>query len=175
LPDLVAKQALADEVAGYFNQCQSMVVVDYRGLTVSEVTELRKKCREADVMYKVIKNSIVSRAVQQIGLDEMEPHLTGTNAFAFGMTDAVAPAKILKEFADKTKKITIKAGVLEGKVIDANGVSFLAELPPREVLIAKMLGSMNAPITGLVTVLSGTLKSVLYAINAVREKKESAA
>ena len=175
MPDIAAKQALVDEVVEQFKGSQSMVIVDYRGLTVAEANELRKQCREAGVVYKVIKNALVVRAAQQLGYNELESQLTGTNAFAFGMTDAVAPAKILKGFADKTKKLTLKAGVLEGKVIDADGVSFLAELPPKEVLIAKMLGSMNAPITGLVTVLSGTLKSVLYAINAVREKKEGAA
>ena len=101
----------------------------------------------------------------------LEPHLNGPTAVAFGMKDAVAPAKVLTEFIKKAKKITIKCGVVDRKVISADGVQALSELPPKEVLIAKMMGSLNAPITNFVGVLSATLRSLVYAVDAVRKQK----
>jgi large subunit ribosomal protein L10 len=153
---------------------KGVVLYDYRGLTVAEVTALRNEFRSAGVVYKVLKNTLVERAVAEIpDLEDLKPYLAGPTAIAFGYEDPVAPAKILDEFIKKAKKSEIKAGVVEGKVIDAEGVKALANLPSKEVLLAKMLGSMNAPITGFVSVLSGTLRSLVCALNAVKEKKEA--
>lgn len=160
---------IKEKLTGY----SSAILIDYRGLTVEEVTQLRKDFRNNGVDYKVYKNTLTEIAAKEVGLDDLIPFLKGPTAIAFGVKDPVAPAKVLTESMKKLKKMEFKAGVVEGKVIDVNGVKALADLPSREELIAKMLGSMNAPITGLVTVLGGTLRSLLYALNAVKEKKEA--
>ncbi len=167
------KAALVSEIVELMKSSKSMVVIDYRGLTVEEDTALRTQFRKAGVTYKVLKNKLVTRAAAELGLSEMDAHLNGPSSFAFGMSDPVAPAKIVSEYIAKNKKMVIKCGVLDGRVIDAAGVKALADLPPREVLIAKMLGSMNAPITGFVNVLAGTLRSLLYTLNAIKDQKEA--
>jgi large subunit ribosomal protein L10 len=167
------KALVVAEIKGKLSGSISAVLVDYRGLTVDEVTQLRKEFREKGVDYKVYKNTMTELAAKELGLDGLVPFLKGPTAIAFGAKDPVAPAKILTESIKKLKKMELKAGVVEGKLIDTNGVKALAELPSREELIAKMLGSMNAPISGLVTVLGGTVRSLLYALNAVKEKKEA--
>ena len=156
-------------------KAQSVVFVDYRGLTVEEDTALRKKLREAGVTYKVLKNTLIKRAASELSIEGLDDHLNGPTAVAFGITDPAAPAKIIGEFIQQSKKMEIKCGLVDKKYIDVKGVEALAELPSKEVLVARLLGSMNAPISGLVTVLGGTLRSLLYAINAVKEQKENAA
>ncbi len=156
-------------------KAQSVVFVDYRGLTVEEDTALRKKLREAGVEYKVLKNTLIKRAADELSITGLDEHLNGPTAVAFGNTDPAAPAKIIGEYIKQTKKMEVKCGLVDKKYIDAKGVEALAEIPSKEVLVAKLLGSMNAPITGLVSVLSGTLRKLVYAINAVKEQKENAA
>ena len=120
-----------------------------------------------------MKNTMIRRAVDALGMEGLEPVLEGPTAVAFGMEDAVAPAKIISDFIKETEKTEIKAGVLEGKVVDVAAVKALASLPSREVLLAKVLGSMNAPITGFVTALSGNIRNLLYVLNAIGEKKSA--
>ena len=165
------KQQVVAEIKEKIQQSQSMVLYDYRGLTVAEVTELRNQCRKAGVEYVVYKNTLVNLALKELGVEGADSLLKGPTAFAFGMSDAVAPAKILTEFVKKVKKTEIKGGLLENQVLDVAGVQALADLPPKEVLIAKMMGSLNAPITNFVGVLSATLRSLVYAIDAVRKQK----
>ena len=172
--NLEAKAAVVAEIKEKIQSAQSMVFLDYRGLTVEEVTELRSQFRAAGVEYKVLKNTLIQRAANEAELAGLEPFLSGPTAVAFGIQDPVAPAKILTEYIKKTKKATIKGGVLEGQVIDAKGVEALANMPSREQLLAKMLGSMNAPITGLVTVLGGTISAFVRALDAIRQQKEAA-
>ncbi|MEG2570890.1 MAG: 50S ribosomal protein L10, partial [Clostridia bacterium] len=125
--------------------------------------------------YNVIKNTLIRFAAKSIGYDSLEDVLSGTTAVAISMTDPVAPAKIIAEFAKKSKDVfNIKAGFVDGKVIDSAEVQALAELPSREVLIAKMLGSMQAPITGFVRVLSGNITGLAIALNAIAEQKANA-
>ena len=162
---LQQKQGIVEDK---FETCKSAVLIDYRGLTVEEVTNLRNKFREAGVEYRVLKNTMIRRAVDALGMEGLEPVLEGPTAVAFGMEDAVAPAKIISDFIKETEKTEIKAGVLEGKVVDVAAVKALASLPSREVL-----GSMNAPITGFVTALSGNIRNLLYVLNAIGEKKSA--
>ena len=169
--NLELKKAVVAEIKEKFEKAHSVVLIDYRGLKVSEVTDLRNQCRAAGVEYVVLKNTMVNLAAAELGIQGLEPFLNGPTAVAFGMKDAVAPAKVLTEFIKKAKKTTIKCGVVDRKVIDVAGVQALSELPPKEVLIAKMMGSLNAPITGFVGVLSATLRSLVYAIEAVRKQK----
>ena len=170
---LQQKQGIVEDIKAKFENCQSAILIDYRGLTVEEVTDLRNKFREAGVEYRVLKNTMIRRAVDALGMEGLDSVLEGPTAVAFGMEDAVATAKIISEFIKKTNKTEIKAGVLEGKVVDVAAVNALASLPSREVLVAKVLGSMNAPITGFVTALSGNIRNLLYVLNAIGEKKSA--
>ena len=137
---LQQKQGIVEDIKTKFETCKSAVLIDYRGLTVEEVTNLRNKFREAGVEYRVLKNTMIRRAVDALGMEGLEPVLEGPTAVAFGMEDAVAPAKIISDFIKETEKTEIKAGVLEGKVVDVAAVKALASLPSREVLLAKVLG-----------------------------------
>lgn len=140
-------------------KAQSVVVFDYRGLTVAQVTELRAEMRKQGVEYLVLKNAIVERAAAADGVDEQFlSYLKGPSAFAFSYEDAVAPAKILKESVKKYKKCEIKGGLINGVVSDAAAMNTLADLPSREVLIARLLGSMMSPISGLAIALDQVAK-----------------
>lgn len=172
---LKAKEAATSEVQQKIEQSQSIVFLDYRGLTVAEVTDLRNKMRAAGVEYKVIKNTMIQRAAKNAGIEGLDSILEGPTAVAFGISDPVAPAKVLVDFVKAAKKTEIKGGVLAGRAIDAKEVQNLAELPSKEQLLAKMMGSLNAPITGFVMVLSGVMRNVVCALNAIREKKEKEA
>ena len=170
---LQAKAAVVDEIKEKLQNAHSVVIIDYRGLTVDEVTNLRNQMRAAGVEYKVLKNTMIARAAKDLGIEGTEAMLEGPTAVAFGMQDAVSPAKIIVEFAKKTKKTEIKGGLLEGKVIGVDQVKYLASLPSKEELIAKMLGSLNAPITNFVGVLAGVPRAFVCALNAIKEKKEA--
>lgn len=169
------KVQLVQEIKEKLSSSSSSVLIDYKGITVEEANELRKECREAGVDYKVYKNTLITIAARELGLEELEPHLVGPTAIAFGLEDPVAPAKVLSSNIDKLKKMEFKAGVLEGEVIDKETVEALAKLPSKEELIAKMIGSLNAPVYGVANVLSGTMRSLLYALNAIIEQGEQEA
>ncbi|MDD4169413.1 MAG: 50S ribosomal protein L10 [Desulfotomaculaceae bacterium] len=164
------KEEIIQDLKEKFEGSAVSVFADYRNLNVAEATKLRRKLREAGCEYKVAKNTLTSIVVKRLGVEGIEPYLVGPIAIAFGK-DPVAPAKVLSEFIRETKKMEIKAGILEGKVIDARGVKDLAELPPREVLLAKALGGMQAPLYGFASVLQGTIRSFAYAVEAVRKQR----
>ncbi len=166
-----AKQAVVAEIVDKLKRCQSAVLIDYRGLTVEEVTKLRNIFRAQNVEYQVLKNTMINLAAKEVGIEGLDPYLSGPTAVAFGINDAVVPAKLITEFIKSSKKTEIKGGIVSGKVVNAAGVQALADLPPKEVLVAKMLGSMNAPIANFVGVLSNTMRGLLYTLNAIAEKK----
>ena len=164
------KEQHVQEIAEKLKKAQSVVFFDYRGLTVEEVTNLRVEMRKAGVEYVVLKNSMVERACDEVGIDaSVKEMLKGPSAFAFGYDDAVAPAKTLKEFIKKVKKCTIKGGIVDGVVTSAKGIEALADLPPREVLIARMLGSMMSPISGLAIALDQLAKKLGGSTEAAAE------
>ena len=171
-----AKQAIVAELKEKLTGAKGAVLVNYRGLTVAQDTKLRRQLREAGVEYRVVKNTMTRIAAQEAGLEGLDAYLEGPTAMAISTTDPVAPAKIITDFVKehKLQVLEVKAGLVEGNVIDENGVKALASLPSREVLIAKMLGSMQSPITGLVNVLQGSIRNLVYALDAVRQQKESA-
>ncbi|MBM7622360.1 large subunit ribosomal protein L10 [Bacillus tianshenii] len=140
------KKEIVGEIADKFKGSVSTIVVDYRGLNVSEVTELRKQLREAGVEFKVYKNSLTRRAAEAAELAGLNDALTGPNAIAFSTEDVVAPAKILNDFAKKHEALEIKAGVIEGNVATVEQVKALAELPSREGLLSMLLSVLQAPI-----------------------------
>jgi len=145
-------------------------------LTVAQDTKFRRKMREAGIEYRVAKNTMTRIAAKELGINNLNPYLEGPTAFAISNIDPVAPAKLIADFIkeNRLQTIEIKAGIVEGKVIDANAVKVLANLPPREALIAQALGSMQAPVSGLVRVLSGTISKFAYVLEAIRKQKESA-
>ncbi|MDO4564371.1 MAG: 50S ribosomal protein L10 [Clostridia bacterium] len=153
------KAAKVQEIVEKIERAKSVVMIDYRGLTVAEVTDLRNEMRKEGVEYVVLKNHSVYRACDQLKVDEsINEYLHGPSAFAFGYDDAVAPARILKAFMKKTKKCSFKGGIVEGSVMNAREIEALADLPSREVLIARLLGSMMSPISGLAIVLDQIAK-----------------
>ncbi|MFL6516685.1 MAG: 50S ribosomal protein L10 [Bacillus sp. (in: firmicutes)] len=146
------KQQIVSEIADKLKNSVSTVVVDYRGLSVAEVTELRKQLREAGVEFKVYKNSMTRRAAEANGLADLNAALTGPNAIAFSTEDVVAPAKILNDFAKKHEALELKAGVIEGNVATADEIKALADLPSREGLLSMLLSVLQAPIRNLALV-----------------------
>ncbi|MDQ0157011.1 50S ribosomal protein L10 [Robertmurraya andreesenii] len=143
------KKLIVDEIADKLKSSVSTVVVDYRGLNVAEVTELRKQLREAGVEFKVYKNTLTRRAAEAAELTGLNEVLTGPNAIAFSTEDVVAPAKIINEFAKKNEALEIKAGVIEGNVATVEDIKALADLPSREGLLSMLLSVLQAPIRNL--------------------------
>lgn len=155
---LESKKAVVAELVERLKGAQAGVLADYRGLTVAQDTELRAKLREAGVEYTIVKNTLTRFAANEVGLGELDPILHGPTALATSTDDVVAPAKVLVEFAKKNEQLEIKAGFVDGKVIDVNEVKVYANIPNKETLIAKMLGSLQAPIGNLVRTLDAIAK-----------------
>lgn len=148
------KQPIVAEISELLNGAASAVAVDYRGLTVAQDTELRKQLREAGVTYKVYKNTLIRRAAEGTDFAALDPHLEGPTAIAVSKDDATAPARILAEFAKKADKLEIKAGVVEGTYYDAKGMQTIATIPSREILLGRLLGSVQSPIANFARVLN---------------------
>ena len=161
---LAQKQAIVADLAEQLKNSPAGVVVNYQGITVDADTKMRKALREAGVKYMVMKNSLTGRACDEVGMGDMKQYLTGMTAIAIGTTDPGAPAKVLKEYAEKVESFQILAGYLDGAVVDAETVNKLADIPSKEVLLAKLLGSIKSP-----------LYNFAYAIQAIIDKDGEAA
>ena len=148
------KQPIVQEISENIKDAQSVVVVDYRGLTVAEDTQLRKALREAGVSYKVYKNTLVNFAIKGTDFESLSDVLEGPNAFAISTTDATAPARVIAKFAKTAPALEIKAGVVEGTFYDADGMKAIATIPSREELLSKFLGSIQSPITNFARVIN---------------------
>ena len=157
------KEAKVAEIKEKMGKAQGVIFAKYQGLTVEEDTKLRKTLREAGVEYKVYKNSLTTLAAKELGLDGIESYLEGPVSIAFGYEDPTAPARILNDFAKDHKVLELKAAIVEGQIFDGKQVVELASIPPKDVLIAKLLGSFKAPLSNLA-----------YMLNAIKENKESA-
>jgi large subunit ribosomal protein L10 len=168
------KEQVVAEIKEKLEQSSSVILTDYRGLNVSQVTKMRAELRQAGVEFKVLKNTLTSLAANEVGLSELDQYLEGPTALAFSQDDPVAPAKILIKYAKEFKKLEIKGGVLEGKVVDLEAVKSLADLPSREELLAQVLRGMQSPMAGFAGVLSGTLRNFVYVLDAVRQQKAEA-
>ena len=142
-------QAIVDDITG----AQSIVLVDYRGLTVAEDTELRKQLREAGVIYKVCKNTMIKRAFEGTDFAQLDGYLEGPSAIAISKDDATAPARILCKFAKTAQALELKGGVVEGTVYDVKGLAELAKVPSREELLSKLLGSLQSPVANFARVI----------------------
>ena len=148
------KQPIVAEISEAIKDAQSVVLVDYRGLTVEQDTNLRKQLREAGVTYKVYKNTMMNFAFKGTDFEGLAPYLEGPSAVAISTTDATAPARILAKFAKDAKALEIKAGVVEGNVYDAAGMQAISQIPSRDELISKLLGSLQSPITNFARVMN---------------------
>ncbi len=158
---LEQKKQVVAELAEKLKEAKSAVVVTYQGITVEDDTKLRTDLRKADVEYKVYKNSIIGRAMEEAGYGAIKESLFGMCAVAFSTKDEVTPAKILKEYADKVSTFELKAGFVDGGVIDAKAVEELASTPNKETLVCKVMGCMKSPVYGLA-----------YALQAIIDKAE---
>ena len=148
------KKPVIDEIAANIADAQSVVIVDYCGLTVEQDTKLRKELRENDVIYKVYKNTMMNFAFKGTDCESLSQHLEGPNAIAISKTDATAPARILAKFAKDAKALEIKAGIVEGTYYDAAGMEAISKIPSREELLGKLLGSIQSPISNFARVIS---------------------
>ncbi|MCI6432997.1 MAG: 50S ribosomal protein L10 [Oliverpabstia sp.] len=147
------KKPVVAEISEHIADAQSVVLVNYSGLTVAQDTQLRKELREAGVVYKVYKNTMMNFAFQGTPCEDLCKHLDGTNALAISKDDATAPARIIAKFAKTAPKLELVAGVVEGGYYDQNGIKALAEVPSREVLLGRLLGSMQSPIANFARVI----------------------
>jgi large subunit ribosomal protein L10 len=147
------KKPIVDQISEELNGAKAAVLVDYRGITVEQDTELRKQLREAGVIYKVYKNTMINFAVKGTEFEELSKHLEGPTAIAISKEDATAPARILYNFSKNAPKLELKAGVVDGTYYDEKGIQVIATIPSREELLSKLLGSIQSPITNFARVI----------------------
>jgi len=169
-----AKEKMLEEVTAELKKAELVIVSDYRGLNVKAINDLRGKLRSEQCRYKITKNTMNRLACRQAGVESLEPLFEGPTAIAYSSADPVAAAKVFNEFARENEALVVKGGLLSGQVLDASGVKALGDIPPRDVLLAQVVGGFQAPIAGFASVLSGTLRSLVYTVDAVRQQKESA-
>ena len=168
------KKQIVDEILGKIKAAKSVVLVDYKGLTVAQDTEFRTEFRKAGCEYKVLKNTLVRRAFNELGYTDFDADLNGPTAIAFGK-DETSAAKVAAEACKKYNDvISVKSAFVDNKYVDKAGVVALSNMPSKEELVAKMLGSMQAPISNFVGVLSGITRQLVVALNAISEKKAGA-
>lgn len=170
----VQKEDLVAEIKERFNASEAVIMTDYRGLTVKEMQELRVKVREVGGEIKVYKNTLTEIAIRELALPSMDEYLEGPTAFVFIAEDAVAPAKALTAFAKAHPALELKGGFVQNQVVGADGVKAIASLPSREELIAKLLGTMQNPARGFVTVLNGPARGLATVLDAIAKQKEAA-
>jgi large subunit ribosomal protein L10 len=168
------KKELVATLSERFSRSSIVIATDYKGLNVVKLNELRRKLREADVEYQVVKNRLLKRAAGGSHVTQLNDQFQGPTGIAVGYGDPVQPAKVLVEFAKENEKLEIKGGVMEGTALDFAAIKRLADMPPREILLAQLLSAMNNVPTGLVRALSNVPEKLLYALQAIKEQKEAA-
>lgn len=166
-----AKKVVVEEIVEKIKNSKSVVLVDYNQLTVKEVSELRNKCRQANCEYKVYKNTLLRKALNELGYNQFDGDLNGPTAVAFGADETAAAKVMVQASKDYDKKILLKSAFVDNAYVDKNGVKALAEMPSREELVAKMLGSMQAPIANFAGVLNNLLSGIVRVLNGIAESK----
>lgn len=166
-----SKEQVVSELAAKLATAKATFLADYRGLTVEQVNSLRGQLRNAGAEYQVVKNTLLRLAARDTGAACLDPMLAGPTAIAIASTDPVAPAKVLSDFAKANAKFSLKGGALDGKPLSIADVNALADLPSREVLLAKLLGTINAPTTNFVGVLAAVPRSLVQVLAAIQDKK----
>lgn len=168
------KKKVVEDLKEKFATTKVVIVTDYQGLNVAQMTELRRKLSDAGVDYKVVKNTLLTRASQGTDAELLADVFKGPSGIAMSFDDPVAPAKVLTEFAKENKKLGIKAGVMDGKIMDGDAITALSKLPSREELLAQVLATMNAVPTGLVRALADVPRRMMNVLNAIKDQKEAA-
>ncbi len=165
------KAAVISEVEDKLREAKTTVLADYRGLTVKEISQLRRELSAEGVDFKVYKNTLVKRAVDNSKIDDLGEHLVGPTAVAFSYEDPIAPIKLLAKFAKTNNALALKCGLMEGNFLDAAGIKAVAALPSREALLGSLVGTLQAPISGLANVLSAPYRGLAVALNQIAEGK----
>jgi large subunit ribosomal protein L10 len=168
------KIKIAEDLKEKFSKSKVVIVTDYKGMNVTTINMLRRKLREADIEYRVVKNTLLIRASEDTDVAVISEFFKGPSAVAISYDDPVMPAKVLTEFAKENKNLTIKAGVMGNKMLDVNDIKSLSSLPSREVLLGQVLSAMNGVPTSLVRVLNGTIGQFLNVLTAIKDQKEAA-
>jgi large subunit ribosomal protein L10 len=171
---LEQKQKIVEELNDKFKKSKVLIITDYKGLNVTTLNELRRKLRESDIEYRVVKNTLLARAADDTDVSKIKDSFKGPSAIAMSFEDPVAPAKVLTKFAEENKKLEIKIGVMGDRVLNLNDIKALSSLPAREVLLGQVLSAMNAVSTGLVSALSDIPRKMINVIQAIKEQKEAA-
>lgn len=172
---VIAKAAKAEKVSALhskFSYAKAVILANYSGLNVQQMAELRTQLRGAAVELHVVKNTLARRAVEQTVFASLSQHFVGPTSVVLTNDDAVAMAKTLTEYAKKEPKLNVRVGFVEGQVLTSEQITALADLPPREVLLARMMAGMQSPLSGLVGVLQGVIRQFMYALNAIQSAKE---
>lgn len=172
--ELNKKKEITAQLHEDLKRSKIVIVTDYKGLDVASVTKLRSQLTKENVDYRVIKNTLLRRASENTSTAVLNDMFKGPSAIAISYDDPVSPAKIITKFSEENKKLEIKGAVLDGKLLDADGVKALSSLPSREVLLSQMLSAMNAVPTGIVQVLAAVPRNMMNVLNAIKEKKEAA-
>jgi len=170
--DRNTKQEIVSQLRADLSGISTVFLCDFKGLTVEKDTQLRKQLRESGTTYAVVKNSLLKLAFSGTNLDQVDDHLKGNTALAYHQTDVVALAKLIREMAKAHEAFNFKVGVVEGKVIDVKGLEALAALPPKEVLVSKLMYMLNYPVQGLATALSGISRNLVVVLDQIRQQKE---
>ncbi|MEN6328427.1 MAG: 50S ribosomal protein L10 [Syntrophomonas sp.] len=173
MPKIEAKKQVVQEIEQKLQDAMLVVFTDYRGINVDEMTELRNKLRAPGVEYKVLKNTLTEFALDNTGHGDVIPHIAGPNAVLFSNEDPVEPIKAIYDFIKQYKKLDVKVAILQGQMLSANKVKSLADLPPRDALIAQVLGTMQAPISSFVRVLNANISGLARVLDQIREQKAS--
>lgn len=166
------KETAVQEIADIFENAKGVFITDFKGLNVEQISVFRKKCREASVGYIVVKNTLARLATEKTGIEEMKSHFKGPSAIAYSYDDPSAPARIISEFTKTQDKPQIKVSLFEGVFYGPDKVAMIAALPPKDVLLSKIVGGFNAPIYGLAGSLNGLLQKLVGTLDAVRKSKE---
>ncbi len=167
------KKQIVQDIKHKLENSMLVVCTDFRGLNVDQVTELRKQLRVPGVEYRVLKNTMFRFALQEVGYEDIAQQVSGPNAVIFSKNDPVGPAKTIFDFAKTNKELEIKIGILEGQLLEPAGIKDLAQLPPREVLLGQVVGTVQAPITSFVRVLNANLTGLARALDGIRGQKAS--
>ncbi len=166
------KIAKVERLTRQLSEASSVVLTDFTGLKVQEMSELRRTLQAASVQYRVVKNTLARLSVKAAGHEELLAYLEGPTAMAFGADDPGAPARLLREFSKTNDKLKFKACLIDGVLVGADRIDEIANLPSREVLLGQLAGALNAPIVGLASALNGLLVKLVTALDAVRKQKE---
>jgi len=169
-----AKTVTVEELKEMIKNSKSIILNDFTGLNVADISELRRQCRENGIQFRVIKNTLAKRSFDELGIEGMDALLEGPTAFAVSAVDEVAPAHVLKKFADEYELPRFKGGYVAGRILDEKETVRLASLPTREVLLAQVVGMFQAPLRGLVGVLNASLRDLVGVLDAIKEKKGAA-